>query len=177
MNLKVTRYTARGQHAPTVFNSQTPNSRDEVWSIFAVHKPPYRHHRHSDQSLNELSFTWILGLFLFYCDTLFAFAGCSNPNFQTVYKTPNFPISQLFIKLAVILLNLSRKMERHDHDVSEAGIRSLVFQTERPQPLSQLQKWAPAKLELKRLSLESIGLSCKSPIPLLSPLVMSPLDG
>jgi len=68
-------------------------------------------------------------------------------------------------------------MERHDHDAADAGIRPLVSQAERPQPLSRLQKRAPAKLQLKKLSPESMGLSCRSPIPLLSPLVMSPLEG
>jgi len=68
-------------------------------------------------------------------------------------------------------------MERHYHDAAEAGIRPLVSETERPQPLSRLQKRAPAKLQLKRLSPESMGLSCRSPIPLLSPLVLSPSQG
>lgn len=64
--------------------------------------------------------------------------------------------------------------ESHDEDVAE--VRSLVSQPQR-RPLSRLQKRAPAKMQLKRQSPDSMGLSCRSPIPLLSPILVSPLGG
>jgi hypothetical protein len=69
---------------------------------------------------------------------------------------------------------LFESMARHDDDAAE--IRPLVSQTQR-RPLSRLQKRAPAKMQLKRLSPDSMGLSCRSPIPLLSPILVSPLGG
>jgi len=63
-------------------------------------------------------------------------------------------------------------MEKHDDDAAE--VRSLVSQPQR-RPLSRLQKRAPAKMQLKRLSPELMGFSCRRPIPLLSPILVSPL--
>jgi hypothetical protein len=66
-------------------------------------------------------------------------------------------------------------MERHDNDALE--VRSLVSETQQQPPLSRLQKRAPAKMQLITLSPDSMGLSCRSPIPLLSPILVSPLGG
>merc|ERR1711915_643302 len=65
-------------------------------------------------------------------------------------------------------------MEKQDGDAAE--VRPWVSQTQR-RPLRRLQKRVPAKLQLKRLPPESMGLCCRSPIPLLSPLVLSPSEG
>jgi len=67
----------------------------------------------------------------------------------------------------------SDSTERHNHDAAEAEIQPSVSQTQQLQPLSRLQKRAPAKMQLKKLSPDSMGLSCRSPIPLLSPVVLS----
>jgi len=64
--------------------------------------------------------------------------------------------------------------ESHNDDAAE--VRTLVSQPQ-PQPLSRLQKQAPAKMQVTRLSLESMGLCCRSPIPFLSPILVSPLGG
>jgi hypothetical protein len=64
-------------------------------------------------------------------------------------------------------------MERHDHDAAKAEIQPSVSQTQRSQPLNRLQKRAPAKMQLKKLSLDSMELYFRSPIPLLSPVVLS----
>jgi len=63
-------------------------------------------------------------------------------------------------------------MEKPDEDAAE--VRPLVSQSQR-RPLSRLQKQAPAKIQLKMLSPDSMGLSSRTPIPLLSPLLVSPL--
>jgi hypothetical protein len=80
--------------------------------------------------------------------------------------------------VVVMLLNLSQNgllNQRRDMTTMrpEAEIQPSVSQTQRPQPLSRLQKRAPAKMQLKKLSPDSMELSFRSPIPLLSPVVLS----
>jgi len=61
-------------------------------------------------------------------------------------------------------------MERPDDDAAE--VRPLVSR-----PLSRLQKRAPAKMQLRRVSPDSMGLPSRSPIPLLSPILVLPFGG